>query len=122
MPAPDHRWAGAAIAAIVSPPDEQADRARLLKAQADKAERENEVERGELVSRSRILAGLAVMDAALKDRLMMVPTSAAPEALTTAEHAGAPGIAEVYRRHIGQALADFASAQVVAAAAPKGSA
>ena len=115
MAAPDRRWAGPAIAAIVSPPDEQADRARLLKAQADKAERENEVERGELVSRSRILAGLAVMDAALKDRLMMVPTSAAPEALAAAEHAGAPGIAEVYRRHIGQALADFASAELMPA-------
>jgi hypothetical protein len=113
MPAPAPRWSGAAIAAIVSPPDEQADRARLLKAQADKAERENEVERGELVSRSRILAGLAAMDAALKDRLMMVPTSAAAEALAAAERAGAPGIAEVYKRHIGQALADFASAELV---------
>ena len=115
MAAPDPRWAGAAIAGIVSPPDEQADRTRLLKAQADKAERENEVERGELVSRSRILAGLSVMDAALKDRLMMVPTSAAPEALAAAEHAGAPGIAEVYKRHIGQALADFASAKLMPA-------
>jgi hypothetical protein len=112
MAAPDPRWAGAAIATIVSPPDEQ----------ADKAQRENEVERGELVSRSRILAGLTAMDASLKDRLMMVPTAAAPEALAAGERAGAPGIAEVYRRHIGQALADFASAQVVAAAAPKGSA
>jgi hypothetical protein len=115
MAAPDPRWAGAAIAAIVSPPDEQADRARLLKAQADKAERENEVERGELVSRSHILAGLAAMDAALKDRLMMVPTSAAAETQAAAEHAGAPGIAEVYAHHINQVLADFASALLIPA-------
>jgi hypothetical protein len=109
----DQLWGRSAISALMAPPDEQADRARLLKAQADKAERENEVERGELVSRSRILDGLAAMDAVLKDRLMMVPTSAAPEALAAGERAGAPGIAEVYRRHIGQALADFASAELV---------
>jgi hypothetical protein len=93
--------------------DEQQDRARLLKAQADKAERENALERQELVSRSRMLDALAVMDAALKDRLMMVPSAAAAEALAAAEHAGAPGIAEVYKRYIAQALADFASAELV---------
>jgi hypothetical protein len=93
------------------------ERARLTKEQADKAELDNASLRKELVARFVLETGLAGMDASLKDRLMMVPTSAAPEALSAGEVAGSPGIAEVYRRHIGQALSDVASAKVVSSLA-----
>jgi phage terminase Nu1 subunit (DNA packaging protein) len=93
--------------------DLNAERARLTKEQADRAELDNASLRGELVRRQLLESALSGMDASLKDRLMMVPTSAAPEALTAGETAGSPGIAEVYRRHIGQALSDVAAANLV---------
>jgi phage terminase Nu1 subunit (DNA packaging protein) len=93
--------------------DLNAERARLTKEQADRAELDNDVMRRELVRRQPLEASLSAMDASLKDRLMMVPTAAAPEALTAGETAGSPGIAEVYRRHIGQALSDVAAAKLV---------
>ena len=53
--------------------DFNAERARLTKEQADKTELENKQLRAELVSRSRIEAGLAVIDLALKARLLTMP-------------------------------------------------
>jgi phage terminase Nu1 subunit (DNA packaging protein) len=96
--------------------DLTAERARLTKEQADKAKIDNEQLRKELIHRERVTAGLAIMDNALKDRLLMVPNAAAPEAMAAGDELGAAGIAEVYRRHIAQALSDVASAEVIRAA------
>lgn len=97
--------------------DFNAQRARLTKEQADKLERERREDERELVRRGPIEAALAAQDQALKDRLLMVPVSGAAEALAAGGRAGAPGIADVYERHINRALADLASAELVPAAA-----
>jgi phage terminase Nu1 subunit (DNA packaging protein) len=119
------RWVARQIALTMGPsdfpdPDEDldltAERARLTKEQADKAKIDNEQLRKELIHRERVTAGLAIMDNALKDRLLMVPNAAAPEAMAAGDELGAAGIAEVYRRHIAQALSDVASAEVIRAA------
>jgi phage terminase Nu1 subunit (DNA packaging protein) len=97
--------------------DLTAERARLTKEQADRAVLDNQQLRKELINRARVEAGLAAMDNALKDRLLMVPNAAAPEAYAASEDGGVAGIANVYRAHIAQALADVASAEIVSAAA-----
>lgn len=89
------------------------DKARLLRAQADLAEMDATMRRGELVERGPVEAGLAAQDLALKDRLLTVPLSAAADALEASAGAGAAGIAEVYAKHIASALADVASSEIV---------
>lgn len=93
------------------------DKARKLRAEVGLAELELARARGEVVDRAAVEAGLAAMDGALKDRLLMVPLSAAPDALEAAGRAGAPGIEAVYAAAITAALADFASAEIVERAA-----
>jgi phage terminase Nu1 subunit (DNA packaging protein) len=94
----------------------EVERARLTKEQADKTELENRAARRELVGRARVESALAVMDLALKDRLLTVPMACAPEALDAAREGGVPAAADVIARHIGAALSDVAGAEVVARA------
>jgi hypothetical protein len=90
-------------------------RLRRERAKAELAEMAAARMRGGLVDAERIMAGLAVQDLALKDRLMMVPSAAAHDALEASLTRGAAGIAEVYQRAIHHALSDLASAEVVSA-------
>lgn len=97
--------------------DFNAERARLTREQADKLELENAETRRVMVRSAPIAAGLAAQDQSIKDRLLMVPLSAAAEALAEGKRAGEPGISEVYERYINRALADLASADLVPVAA-----
>jgi hypothetical protein len=88
-------------------------RLRRERAKADLAEMAAARMRGELVSAARIEAALAVQDLALKDRLMMVPVTAAPEIMEAARDGRVNAVAEIVARHITAALGDLASAEVV---------
>lgn len=93
------------------------ERARLTREQADKLARERLAEERSTVRTKPIVDALAAQDQAIKDRLLMVPITGSAEALAAGARAGAPGIAEVYERHINRALADLGSAELVTRAA-----
>jgi phage terminase Nu1 subunit (DNA packaging protein) len=100
--------------------DLTAERARLTKAQADLAEMEAAVRRGELIAAKPLKSALAQRDIAIKDRLLAVPMAGAHRAVEAAEKTGVNGVAEVYEREIHAALSDLASATLVSGAERRG--
>lgn len=99
--------------------DLTAERARLARNQADLAEMEVRRRKGELIEAEPLKAALATVHTAVRDRLLMVPSSACHRAHEAAERGGAGAIAEVYRAEIWAALQDIASAELVAAQAER---
>jgi hypothetical protein len=90
------------------------ERAKLAKVQAEKIELELRQRRGKLVDVDEVGQVLAVMDIAIRDRLLAVPMAAADRALEASLTLGAAGIAEIYRVEINAALEALASAEIVA--------
>jgi phage terminase Nu1 subunit (DNA packaging protein) len=99
------------------PLDERAERARLLKHQANLAEMEEEKRRGRTIDVEETLTALQAQDVAIKDALLAVPTAAADRALDASRTLGARGIARTYDEAIRAAMRALASAKVVSSLA-----
>lgn len=87
------------------------DQARLLKAQADKAEMDAGRLRGTLVSLDDIAKADERAMSALRDRLLAIPNACADRAVEAAGRSGAKAVSAVVRAEIVAAMADLSTAE-----------